>query len=327
MHQQLQRNFDVIQYLIKNASLEQLAWRKDKDSRSLADVLCHLCDVEKWNASIRITDTNGHNFSAHQAIGGGHVFDTYARYRRQTMTLLQKTPRDRCVVSHKLFGKMPLAQLVDVMDEYDQIHINQLENVIKEMPFNPLLARALKEIGEYHGRYRSHLAQASSVLDIGMGSGLALQHVMQQNSHLTAVGIDIRDLRLPDVNAPLQIYDGYTIPFVDNQFDVSLIFYVLHHCEDPEQVLREAIRVTRGKIIIIEEFDRPNADETSLDLTERQSHRALGIPSDLHYQLFEQSEFEQALCAQKLVQLDRQLLPSKTTRPVDKYLYVVESIE
>jgi ubiquinone/menaquinone biosynthesis C-methylase UbiE len=136
-------------------------------------------------------------------------------------------------------------------------------------------------------------------------------------------GIDIRDLRLPNVNVPLQIYNGRSIPFADDYFDVSLVFYVLHHCEDPEQVLREAIRVTRGKIIIIEEFDRPHADETSLDLTERQSHRALGIPSDLYYQLFDQSEFEQVLQTHNLVQLDRQLLPSKTTRPVDKYLYVM----
>ena len=106
-----------------------------------------------------------------------------------------------------------------------------------------------------------------------------------------------------------------------------LLFYVLHHCEYPQQVLWEAIRVTRGKIIIIEEFDRPNVDETSLDLTERQSHRALGIPPDLYYQLFDQSEFEQVLQAHNLIQLDRQLLPSKTTRPVEKYLYVMELTE
>jgi hypothetical protein len=62
-------------------------------------------------------------------------------------------------------------------------------------------------------------------------------------------------------------------------------------------------------------------------MTERQSHRALGIPPDLHYKLFDQVEFEQMLQGYNLLQLDRQLLPSKTTRPVDKYLYVVESVE
>jgi hypothetical protein len=62
-------------------------------------------------------------------------------------------------------------------------------------------------------------------------------------------------------------------------------------------------------------------------MTERQSHRALGIPPDLHYQLFDQPQFEQILETHGLAQVNRQRLPSKTTRPVDKYLYVVESID
>ncbi len=326
MYQQLQRNFDVIQYLVKNASSEQLVWRKDHSSWSLADVLGHLRDIERWNATIHIADVNGYDFSPHQNMGKGHAFDTYARYRKQTMTLLQQE-HNHCTAIHRLFGKLPLDQLVKVMDEYDQIHIHQLEQVIREMPLNPLLTRALNEIGEYHCRYQAHLVGASSLLDIGVGSGLALQHVIQQNPQLSAMGIDIRDLRLPKVNVPLQIYNGRSTPFADNYFDVSLIFYVLHHCEDPKQVLREAIRVTRGKILIIEEFDRPDADETSLDMTEQQSHRALGIPLNLPYHLFDQPEFEQMLQRHNLVQLDRQLLPSKTTRPVEKYLYVLKSIE
>jgi len=323
MYQQLQRNFDVIQYLVKNASSEQLSWRKDHDSWSLADVLGHLRDVERWNASINLAGVNGYD-SPHHNIDKEHAFDAYAQYRRQTMTLLQQEHNQGPAV-HRLFGRLPLDQLVKVMDEYDQIHIHQLEKVIREMPGNPLLTRALNEISEYHCLYRSQLAEATSLLDIGVGSGLALQHVMQQNPHLSTVGIDIRDLRLPNVNVPLRIYNGHSMPFSNDHFDVALIFYVLHHCEDPEQVLREAIRVTRSKLIIIEEFDRPDADETSLDMTERQSHRALGIPPDLPYHLFDQPEFEQLLLRHNLVQLDRQLLPSKTTRPVEKYLYVLKT--
>ena len=324
MYQQLQRNFDVIQYLVKNASSEQLTWRKDHDSWSLADVLSHLRDVERWNASVHLADVNGYDFSPHQNMVQGNVFDAYAQYRKQTMTLLQQE-HCQCTTVHRLFGKLPLDQLVQVIDEYDQIHIHQLERVIREMPRNPLLTRALNEIREYHNLYQIHLTEATSLLDIGIGSGLALQHVIRQNPQLSAVGIDIRDLRLPNINVPLRIYNGRSIPFPDDNFDVSLIFYVLHHCEDSEQVLREAIRVTRGKLIIIEEFDRPDADEASLDMTERQSHRALGIPPDLPYHLFDQLEFEQMLQLHNLVQLERQLLPSKTTRPVEKYLYVMKS--
>jgi SAM-dependent methyltransferase len=248
----------------------------------------------------------------------------YAHYRRQTMNLLQNTSPYRGTAIHRLFGKLPLEQLVAVMDEYDRIHIHQLENVIREMPLNPLLTRALNEISEYHRRYRPYVTDAASLLDIGVGSGLALQHVIRQNPHLTAAGIDIRDLRLPEIKVPLQLYNGRAMPFADNHFEVSLIFYVLHHCQDARQVLREAIRVTGRHIIIIEEFERTHADETSLDMTERQSHRALGIPPDLPYHLFDQPEFEQILRSHHLVQLEQQLLPSQTTRPVEKYLYVLK---
>ena len=325
MYQQLQRNFDVIQYLVKNASPEQLTWRKDQGSRSLADVLIHLRDIERWNALLGNTGYRGEQrFSGNYPADAQRIFDSYACYRRQTMRLLaQQSSLTPCTVTHRLFGEMPLDKMVEIMAEYDQIHIHQLEDVIKEMPSNPLLTRALYEISDYHERYRAHLAQASTLLDIGVGSGLALRHVMQQNPHLTPTGIDIRDLRLPEVKVPLQIYNGQTIPFEANSFDVALIFYVLHHCQDPQRVLQEAVRVTRDKLIIIEEFDRPGSDETSLDLTERESHRALGIPPDLYYQLFDQVGFEQMLQAHGLVQLDRQRLPSQTTRPVEKYLYVL----
>ena len=38
---------------------------------------------------------------------------------------------------------------------------------------------------------------ATSVLDIGVGPGLALRYVMLQNPHLSFAGVDVRDLRLP----------------------------------------------------------------------------------------------------------------------------------
>jgi ubiquinone/menaquinone biosynthesis C-methylase UbiE len=119
------------------------------------------------------------------------------------------------------------------------------------------------------------------------------------------------------------VYDGHTLPFSENQFDISLLFYVLHHCQNWNQVLDEAVRVTRRNLIIIEEFSLPDADETSLDLTERQNHQALGIPTDLPYQVFDQTEFEAMLQARNLIMLEQQPLPSETARPVQKYLYVV----
>jgi ubiquinone/menaquinone biosynthesis C-methylase UbiE len=337
MHQKLQHNFDIIQYLVKNASPQQLIWRKDENSWSLADILCRLRDAERWHARVQVpvVEGPGHisppldEFDKDRSTAAKYAFEAYAYYRQKTLALFQDVfpGQWQCPVIHRLFGAVTLAELVEIIDEFDQIHIHQIEDVIHNMPLNPLYARALHEISDYHRRYQPHLARATSLLDIGVGSGLALQYVMQQNPHLTFAGVDIRDLRLPDVNVPLQVYEGYMLPYGDNQFDVSLIFYVLHHCQHPHHLLGEAIRVTRQKLIIIEEFHRPGADPTSLDLTERQSHRALGIPPDLPYRLFDQPEFEEMLRKHNLFELEQQLLPSQTTRPVEKYLYVGQVAE
>jgi SAM-dependent methyltransferase len=343
MYKKLQHNFDVIQYLIKDVSPEQLLWRESETSLSLGEILDHLRDVERWHAAVQSPDVeakSGLLLTASEKKGlvsekrnlltdYGRTFEQYACYRKQTIECLKRVGRDQGQqrIAHPVFGQVTLAELVARIDAYDQSYIRQIEKIIHGMPFNPLLARAIYEIDHYYQRYRPHLNQVSSVLDIGVGTGLALRYLMLQNPHITFAGVDVRDLRLPGVKVPLKLYDGYTLPFDDAQFDVSLLFYVLHHCHNPGRVLAEASRITRQRLIIIEEFDRPDADETSLDLTERQSHRALGLPADLPYQLFDKPEFEAMLKECRLVELEQQLLPSRTTRPVQKYLYVLEKFE
>lgn len=66
--------------------------------------------------------------------------------------------------------------------------------------------------------------------------------------------VDVVDMNRTDL--PLTVYDGYTIPFPDDHFDTTLVMMVLHHCDDPEQVLREAARVTRGRLIVTESVYR-----------------------------------------------------------------------
>jgi ubiquinone/menaquinone biosynthesis C-methylase UbiE len=333
----LQRNFDVIQYLVRDASAEQLVWRKNEDSQSLREVLCHLRDVEKWHAWVsmphldrdRLFSSSGNRFSEEITslnANGEDPFMAYARYRQKTVTLLEGIPPadSQCIARHELFGDVTVAELVERINETDRTYICQIEDIIHNMPLNPIFRRALAEINDYHQRYQPYLTPVTSLLDIGVGSGLALQYVIQQNPHLSCTGVDIRDLRLGEVVVPLQVYDGYTLPFAADQFDVSLIFYVMHHCDDPGRLLQEAVRVTRQKLIIIEEFHQPGADPISLDLTERQSHRALGIPANMPYRLLAKAEFDRLLEQHHLTLVEQQQLPSKTTRPVQKYLYVLQ---
>ena len=334
MYRKLQHNFDIIQYLLKDISAEQLAWRNPKDSLTLDEIIERLNRLEQWHhASLRLHPIKiptlcfapfGVDAISRKVAHCPCNFETYVDSRRHTLAMLKDIPEPYFQMRHPRFGLLTLADLIPKIDAYDQAHIRQIESIIRCMPLNPLLIRAKCEIDSYHRRYQFHLQQAQSVLDIGVGTGLALNHIMQNHPQIRFAGVDVRDLRLPEINIPLQIYNGHTLPFADNQFDVSLLFYVLHHCQNPERVLDEAVRVTRQKIVLIEEFDRPDADEISLDLTERHGHRAIGLPSDMPYQLFSKPEFEMMLSAHGLVQLDQQRLPSRTTRPVEKFLYVTQ---
>src|SRR4030042_636412 len=91
----------------------------------------------------------------------------------------------------------------------------------------------------------------SKIIDLGCGSGIVGKKFSDFfQSEVT--GLDIVDLRVE--NIPFKLYDGNSIPFPDNYFDVALINYVLHHCENPIYVLREGGRVAKDKIIIYEDI-------------------------------------------------------------------------
>ena len=93
--------------------------------------------------------------------------------------------------------------------------------------------------------------KGSKILDLGCGSGIVGSE-FQEFFKAQVTGVDIQDRRIKKI--PFQIFDGFRIPFPDNSFDIVLISYVLHHAKNPEVLLKEAKRVSRGKIIIYEDL-------------------------------------------------------------------------
>ena len=95
-----------------------------------------------------------------------------------------------------------------------------------------------KEIGEF--------VLGEKVLDLGCGSGI-FGKKFEEKFKKKVLGIDIVDKRVYQI--PFKLYDGQTIPFPEDYFDLVLISFVLHHAENPISILKEAKRV--GKRIII----------------------------------------------------------------------------
>jgi len=94
------------------------------------------------------------------------------------------------------------------------------------------------------------IKRGSKILDLGCGSGIAAYH-FQKFFQAEIIGADIKDNRL--VPIPFKIFNGKNLSFTDNSFDIVLLNYVLHHCQDPERLLKEAKRVSK-RIIIFEDL-------------------------------------------------------------------------
>ncbi len=92
------------------------------------------------------------------------------------------------------------------------------------------------------------LPEQGSLLDVGCGDGALTEQLGRQKPGLEISGIDVA--KRPGARVPIGLFDGERIPHDDQTFDHVLLVDVLHHCDPPETLLAEALRVTRGHLLI-----------------------------------------------------------------------------
>jgi SAM-dependent methyltransferase len=109
-----------------------------------------------------------------------------------------------------------------------------------------------------------------SLLDLGAGEGWVAQ-ALGALVPAWSCGVDVGPFLL--ARWPYVIYDGARLPFRDGTFDTTLLSLVLHHCEAPEVVLEEAIRVTRTRLLVVESIHRSARERFWLDLLDRRLNR------------------------------------------------------
>ena len=126
----------------------------------------------------------------------------------------------------------------------------------------PLLASRLKRMTALIGAY---IRNGDTVVDVGCGR-LEIGEVLARDRGARWIGVDTVDYH----EAPLEFhkYDGKRLPFEAGAADVVLLSFVLHHCDEPESLMREVYRVTRDRIVVLEDV----VDGTAMSLRMTKAH-------------------------------------------------------
>ncbi len=134
------------------------------------------------------------------------------------------------------------------------------------------------------------LKQESRVLEVGVGTGLALPLYPRD---CDVVGIDITEAMLRQgekriqkhglSRASLQQMDATRLAFGNNSFDSVMAAYVISTVPDPKTVLDEMIRVCRpgGKIVLLNHFSNGHPLISRLERKISPLCSRMGFRSDL----------------------------------------------
>jgi SAM-dependent methyltransferase len=94
-----------------------------------------------------------------------------------------------------------------------------------------------------------------SILDLGAGEGFVGEAIASATGARVSL-MDITDFHR--VNLPFTLYDGQSIPMETDEVEYTVLYFVLHHCEDAESVVSEALRISRKGVLIVESiFNSP----------------------------------------------------------------------
>lgn len=87
------------------------------------------------------------------------------------------------------------------------------------------------------------------VLDLGCAEGFLGERI-QDNLGASVSLADITSMN--QTKLPHHLLTSGSLPWPAKHFDIIVLYYVLHHAEDSEALLREAIRICRGRVIVVE---------------------------------------------------------------------------
>lgn len=111
------------------------------------------------------------------------------------------------------------------------------------------------------------------ILDLGTGSGYLSFPIAKKYPNISIIGLDIIEkalevnrLKAKEENVrniSFITYDGIDFPFADNEFDMVISRYALHHFPDIQKSISEVSRVIKPEGFLFISDPTPNVNDTS----------------------------------------------------------------
>lgn len=120
-----------------------------------------------------------------------------------------------------------------------------------------------------------HVPAGASVLDVGSGDGHIARRLLLESGAASIQGVDV--LLHPAPAIPTVSFDGERLPHPDDAFDLVTLVDVLHHTDHPERLLREALRVSRGRVLIKDHYWVSRLDRWVLHVADYLGNKPYGV--------------------------------------------------
>lgn len=148
------------------------------------------------------------------------------------------------------------------------------------------------------------------VLEVGAGDGSILQHLDAKSSFPEMHALEISQSGADQIIArnlknlkSVNVFDGYHIPFADDEFDLVILSHVLEHVEFERMLLREIKRVSKHLVIEVPCDYRYGVDKRMKHFL-NYGHINMYTPSSLRF-LLQSEGFE--LLADKISMIEPRL--------------------
>ena len=142
-------------------------------------------------------------------------------------------------------------------------------------------------LARHLGEMTPHGAQ---VLDVGCGDGQIGALIQEERPDVSVSGMDIGVRE--ETHIPVQPFDGRSIPLGDDEVDVVMMVDVLHHAEDPHELLSEVARVARRGIVLKDVTPLGPLSDATLRFMDWVGNARHGVP--LPYDFWSQEQWRSA---------------------------------